>query len=195
MAAVQAAAGLTTQIVEPASDNPYKGLRPFQEADAADFFGRERTVERLLARLGESGTRSRFVVLVGPSGSGKSSVVNAGLLPALRLGALPGSSDWFVAGITPGKHPYEELEAALLRVAVNPPPSLLEQLIDGESGIRRAVRRVLPDDQSRLLLVIDQFEELFTQSSTRDGAGIPRRHRRRRRRSREPAPGGRHATS
>ena len=133
-------------------------------ADSADFFGRERLVERLLARLGESGTRGRFIALVGPSGSGKSSVVNAGLLPALRGGAFPGSGEWFVADITPGPHPYEELEAALLRIAVNPPPSLLDQLLDGETGIRRAVQRVLPDPQSHLLLVVDQFEELFTQA-------------------------------
>ena len=65
-------------------DNPYKGLRPFDAADAAQFFGRERLVERLLARLGEPGARSRFVAVVGPSGSGKSSVVKAGLLPAVR---------------------------------------------------------------------------------------------------------------
>jgi DNA-binding SARP family transcriptional activator/energy-coupling factor transporter ATP-binding protein EcfA2 len=163
-AAVQSAIGLATPPEAPGPGNPYKGLRPFEESDAADFFGRERVVERLLGRLGEGGIRGRFVVLVGPSGSGKSSVVKAGLLAALRRGALPGSTEWFITTMTPGEHPFEELEAALLRVAVNPPPSLLEQLTDGESGIRRAVRRVLPDDQAQLLLVIDQFEELFTQT-------------------------------
>ncbi len=115
-------------------------------------------------RLGETGIRGRFVVLVGPSGSGKSSVVKAGLLAALRRGPCPGPPSGSSPRMTPGKHPFEELETALLRVAVNPPPSLLEQLTDGESGIRRAVRRVLPDDQSQLLVVIDQFEELFTQT-------------------------------
>ncbi len=164
VAAVRTATGGRVARPTPVEDNPYKGLRPFEEADFADFFGRERLVERLLARLGESGTRGRFVALVGPSGSGKSSVVNAGLLPALRGGALPGSGDWFVAEIAPGPHPFEELEAALLRIAVNPPPSLLDQLLDGETGIRRAVKRVLPDPHSLLLLVIDQFEELFTQA-------------------------------
>jgi serine/threonine protein kinase/ABC-type glycerol-3-phosphate transport system substrate-binding protein/DNA-binding SARP family transcriptional activator len=163
--AVRAAVGATAAPIEAAPAevvNPYKGLRSFEEPDAADFFGRERVVERLIARLGASGTTGRFVALVGPSGSGKSSVVKAGLLPALRLGALSGSGDWFVVEISPGRHPYEELEAGLLRVAVNPPTSLLEQLTDGDSGIRRAVRRVLPE-RSQLLLVIDQFEELFTQ--------------------------------
>jgi DNA-binding SARP family transcriptional activator/ABC-type glycerol-3-phosphate transport system substrate-binding protein len=164
--AVQAAVGSAAAPVEPAPAgliNPYKGLRPFEESDAADFFGRERLVERLIARLGAGGTGGHFVALVGPSGSGKSSVVKAGLLPALRLGALSGSTDWFVAEISPGRHPYEALEAGLLRVAVNPPASLLEQLTDGEAGIRRAVRRVLPE-RTQLLLVVDQFEELFTQA-------------------------------
>jgi DNA-binding SARP family transcriptional activator len=167
--AVQAAAGSTAAPVEPALArllNPYKGLRSFDESDAADFFGRERVVERLIARLGASGTGGRFVALVGPSGSGKSSVVKAGLLPALRLGALSGSADWFVVEVSPGRHPYEELEAGLLRVAVNPPASLLEQLADGETGIRRAVRRLFPE-RSQLLIVIDQFEELFTQAPHR----------------------------
>jgi serine/threonine protein kinase/DNA-binding XRE family transcriptional regulator len=64
--------------------NPYKGLRSFEEADAADFFGREALTQQLLARLGESGDLARFLAIVGPSGSGKSSVVKAGLIPALR---------------------------------------------------------------------------------------------------------------
>ena len=62
----------------PTIENPYKGLRAFGAADAGDFFGRERLVERLIARLGEPGIRGRFVAVVGPSGSGKSSVVRAG---------------------------------------------------------------------------------------------------------------------
>ena len=73
--------------------NPYKGLRAFQEADAGDFFGRDSLIKQLLARLEERGEASRFLAVVGPSGSGKSSVVKAGLVPALRAGALPGSED------------------------------------------------------------------------------------------------------
>ena len=90
--------------------------------------------------LGDTGSRGRFVVVVGPR-SGKSSVVKAGLLPALRRGALPGSAEWYAVTVTPGAHPYEELEAALLRVAVNPPVSLLDELTTGSEGIRHAVRR------------------------------------------------------
>jgi WD40 repeat protein/transcriptional regulator with XRE-family HTH domain len=143
--------------------NPYKGLRAFGEADAEDFFGRETLVQQLLARLGEGGDLARFLAVVGPSGSGKSSVVGAGLAPALRRGGLPGSDNWFIVNMVPGPHPFEELEAALLRVAVNPPASLLAQLKENERGLLRAARRILPaDDSVELVLVIDQFEEVFT---------------------------------
>lgn len=159
--------------------NPYKGLRPFQEADAADFFGREKLVEQLLFRLtaivrsanappeatghlleGESGPR--FLAVVGPSGSGKSSVVKAGLVPALRRGTLPGSANWFVAQMVPGSSPFEELTAALLRIAANAPPDLLERLRQDERAFLNAIDELLPTDDSEMLLVIDQFEEVFT---------------------------------
>ena len=147
---------------DAAIENPYKGLRAFGAADAGDFFGRERLVERLIARLGEPGTRGRFVAVVGPSGSGKSSVVRAGLLPALARGALPMSADWFRIEMTPAPHPVRAARSALARVATDPPNALLDLLL-APGGVRRAVHRVLPDDHDQLLLVIDQFEELFTQ--------------------------------
>jgi DNA-binding SARP family transcriptional activator/ABC-type glycerol-3-phosphate transport system substrate-binding protein len=143
-------------------DNPYKGLRAFGVADAEEFFGRERLVERLVARLGEPGVRGRFVAVVGPSGSGKSSVVRAGLLPALANGALPMSADWFRTEMTPAPHPFEQLAAALLRVARETPNALVDVLL-APGGAHNAVRRVLPNGPEQLLLVIDQFEELFTQ--------------------------------
>lgn len=144
-------------------DNPFKGLRPFRESDAAHFFGREALIQDLLERLTEENELNRFLAVVGPSGSGKSSVVHAGLVPPLRNGRLPGSDKWFIVDMTPGTHPFEEVEAALLRIAVNPPPSLMEQLRADERGLLRAVHRVLPADSDvSLLLVIDQFEELFT---------------------------------
>jgi len=153
--------------------NPYKGLRPFHEADAGDFFGREALIDQLLARLSQAPSPSvplpgggtegggRFLAVVGPSGSGKSSVVKAGLLPALRKGALPGSDHWFITEMVPGSHPLDELELALLRIAVKEPPSLLEQLEKDERGLQRAARRVLPEG-GELLLVVDQLEEVFT---------------------------------
>lgn len=144
--------------------NPYKGLRPFAEADAHDFHGREAFVERLLDRWrrpeGPAG-RARFIAVVGPSGSGKSSAVRAGLVPALRAGAVEGSAGWFITEMVPGRHPMEELEAALLRVAAQPPAGLLGLLESGPRGLIEAADRIIPGD-SELLLVVDQFEEIFT---------------------------------
>jgi WD40 repeat protein/DNA-binding SARP family transcriptional activator/tRNA A-37 threonylcarbamoyl transferase component Bud32 len=148
--------------------NPYKGLNAFQEADAEHFFGREALVQQLVARLAPAanGQDSRFLAVVGPSGSGKSSVVNAGLIPALRQGALPGSANWFITEMVPGTNPLEELEQALWRVAVDPPPDLVAPMQRDSRGILRTIRRVLPaeppDGHPQLLLIIDQFEELFT---------------------------------
>jgi DNA-binding SARP family transcriptional activator/tRNA A-37 threonylcarbamoyl transferase component Bud32 len=139
--------------------NPYKGLRPFQEADAGDFFGREHTINQLVKRL----EGSHFLAVVGPSGSGKSSVVKAGLVPALRQGALPGSENWYIAEMVPGLHPLKELELALLPLAVDPPTSLVAPMEMDKQGLLRAIRRILPEgEDSQLLLVIDQFEELYT---------------------------------
>jgi WD40 repeat protein/serine/threonine protein kinase/two-component SAPR family response regulator/energy-coupling factor transporter ATP-binding protein EcfA2 len=145
--------------------NPYKGLRAFQEADAADFFGRETLVQQLLDRLEapSNGRQSRFLALVGPSGSGKSSVIKAGLIPALRQGALPGTDKWFIAEMVPGSRPFEELELALWSIAVEPPPNLVEPMKRDTGGLLRTLRRILPATPgAQLLLIIDQFEELFT---------------------------------
>jgi DNA-binding SARP family transcriptional activator/class 3 adenylate cyclase/ABC-type glycerol-3-phosphate transport system substrate-binding protein len=151
--------------------NPYKGLHAFAEADADDFFGRDALVDRLVARMAESVDGSRFLAVVGPSGSGKSSVVRAGLIPTLRAGALPGSDRWFYVEMLPGGHPMEELEAALQRIAVDPPHGMLELLERSERGLAQLVDRLLPDDGSELVLVVDQLEEVFTmveEEQTRD---------------------------
>ncbi len=109
---------------------PFKGLATFEVADADYFFGRERLVAEIVARL--AGTT--LLGLVGPSGSGKSSTLRAGLLPALAGGVLPGSEAWRQVVLRPGEHSLAELERAL----------------DGVGG------------DERLLLAVDQFEELFT---------------------------------
>src|SRR5262249_1559894 len=147
-------------------ENPYKGLRAFQQADAADFFGRDALIDQLLARLGRDNPLARFLAVVGPSGSGKSSAVRAGLLPALRNGALPGSQRCLLVEMIPGPDPIEQLAEALLRVATNPADDLPNQLRQDEHGLLRAVNRILPPDgttgETQLVLVIDQFEEIFT---------------------------------
>lgn len=146
----------------PEPTNPYKGLRPFQIADENQFYGREDLTRTIIDRLGERGGHSRFLAIVGPSGSGKSSLVRAGLIPALWRGGLSGSEKWFIADMVPGTHPLDELEIALLKVASEQPADFAEQLRRDRRGLLRAAQLILPEDDSQLLLVVDQFEELFT---------------------------------
>jgi DNA-binding SARP family transcriptional activator/basic membrane lipoprotein Med (substrate-binding protein (PBP1-ABC) superfamily) len=141
----------------PPARNPYKGLRPFAESDAGDFFGREDLVDRLLRALGGG---APLVALVGPSGSGKSSAIAAGLIPALRGGAVPGSDQWVVAQMVPGANPLAEVEAGVAAAA--DVPTGLDTLLGstaGSGGSGRSLRVI--SGGSRVLLVIDQFEELF----------------------------------
>ena len=140
-----------------ATRNPYKGLHAFSELDATDFHGRSTEVQELLDAV----AAERLVTVVGPSGIGKSSVVRAGLIPELRRGAITGSEDWLVADLVPGTYPIEELTAALARVATQGPVGMEEDLRRDRRGLLRAVKQYLPKG-ARLLLIVDQFEELFT---------------------------------
>jgi WD40 repeat protein/serine/threonine protein kinase len=142
--------------------NPYKGLRAFEEADALDFFGREALVAQLVARLKEDAPLTRFLAVVGPSGSGKSSVVKAGLLPALRNGGVSGSDRWFFAEFMPGEDPLQNLAIALQSVSVKPSPHLLSQLQADPQGLVWAADRALADVEADLVLIVDQLEEVFT---------------------------------
>ncbi len=141
--------------------NPYKGLRAFTEGDARDFFGRGELVHRLIGRLRQAGTGSRFLAVIGASGSGKSSVVRAGLVPIIRGGALGEPGRYFIAEMCPGPHPMEELEAALLRIAVRSAARVHDVLDSSSRGLMQAVDLVAPD-RAQLVLVVDQFEEVFT---------------------------------
>jgi WD40 repeat protein/DNA-binding SARP family transcriptional activator len=141
--------------------NPYKGLRAFIEADAGDFFGRGELTQRLVARLREESVAARFLAVVGPSGSGKSSVVRAGLVPAIRRGALGDPEGSFIAEMFPGAHPIDELESALLRIAVRPAARLHDTLDSGSRGLLQAVDLLAPEE-AEVVLVVDQFEEVFT---------------------------------
>jgi DNA-binding SARP family transcriptional activator/WD40 repeat protein len=143
---------------------PYKGLAPFGVSDAAYFCGRERLVAELVARLAVD----RFVGIVGASGSGKSSLVAAGLLPALASGALPGSERWLSTVIRPGAHPVHELANAFARLVDEPVSSVRERLDSEPRELEELAHRV-PQSQpvggERLVLAVDQFEEVFTACS------------------------------
>jgi len=142
----------------PASRNPYQGLQAFAESDADNFFGREAVVDALVSRLADDA--SRLLLVVGPSGTGKSSVVRAGLLPALRRGAVPGAGEWFVATMLPGAAPYLELGAALRTITTTAHEAACVPSHD-LVGVDRTLRTVVPEE-GQLLLVVDQLEELFT---------------------------------
>ena len=139
--------------------NPYRGLRAFTEADARDFFGRTASVRQVIDRLGDAGPGARFVAVVGPSGCGKSSLVRAGVVPALRDGASGGPI--LVTELSPGTHPFDELEAALSRVAVRAVRRMGDVLRGSPRGLIEAVDRAVPGEAG-VTIVIDQLEELFT---------------------------------
>ena len=141
--------------------NPYKGLRAFQEADAADFYGRDDLTTTLLKRLIEKHPYSRFLAVVGPSGSGKSSVVRAGLLPKIRNDALMGMPEQYIVSMTPGNQPMRKLEGAVLQVAQTMTDKLLNALHRDDFDLHTMLLQSLPKTGD-MLLVIDQFEELFT---------------------------------
>ncbi|MCB9115615.1 MAG: WD40 repeat domain-containing protein [Caldilineaceae bacterium] len=158
----------------PDLPNPYRGLEPFDLAHARNYFGREADVDKLLAKIQET----NFIALVGASGSGKSSLVRAGLAAALAAGRLPGSETWpviifkpsrdplltlayeFIGAAEPGIDPFARVDRArtLAAAAHSDPQPLLDALT--------AWRHHQSID--RALLVADQFEEFFTYQPTGD---------------------------
>jgi len=143
---------------------PFKGLLYFDEADADLFFRRENLAAHLMKRI-EAGvkTGNRFLAVVGASGSGKSSVVRAGLVPALRWRSP--SANWPIYVLTPSAHPLEALAAALTREAesVVATATLTDDLAADPRSLHLAVRRITQRVRaSNAMIVVDQFEEMFT---------------------------------
>ena len=158
---------------------PYRGLLPFREQDAGLFFGRERFVDELVAKVRQR-SATNLVAVLGRSGSGKSSVVFAGLFPALRQEKGAGQQAvWQILDLRPGAEPLHALietfdppDASLTRTAEagrcsTPTRTLLRK---GEVTLAQLVRDRLKDDPgtTRLLLYVDQWEELYTQAQPRE---------------------------
>jgi WD40 repeat protein len=139
---------------------PYLGLASFQPMDAERFFGRERLVNDVVSRL----SGQRFLAVFGASGSGKSSLLRAGLLPAIQAGKLPGSQEWSTILLTPGEHPFEELAIQLGALQSVAPGALRVDLEAHPANLDLAVRQTLVGKPSltHILLLVDQFEEVFT---------------------------------
>ncbi len=163
--------------------NPYKGLLAFHEEDGDRYFGREEQIEKLwnlFRTLHENTTQPeaplRLLAILGPSGSGKSSLARAGLIPELARRSLPGKSQVRVAVLVPGTHPVEALATVLARMATNDQTPVtktkeFEQVLKETSnttdtiiydGLRR-IASVLPEIAiSPLVVLIDQFEEVYS---------------------------------
>jgi hypothetical protein len=146
--------------------SPFPGLRPFKSHEDAIFFGRHEQVGDMLQRL----ETCRLLTVVGASGCGKSSLVRAGLLPALHDGLLFGTGcEWKMITFRPGSNPYPELARALSKALPVPRPSDLDEwrsdiqamLLSGDSGLIRVVNEAGLPQGSNVMVLVDQFEELF----------------------------------
>ena len=148
--------------------NPFPGLRPFEFEESHLFFGRDSQVEKLMDKL----RGPRFVAVVGTSGSGKSSLVRAGLLPALLGGVMAeAGTKWRLAVMRPGNDPIHALATAVNEPRVfgsDDPQNVAIQVAVAEATFRRGSRGLievvqqngLPSNEN-VLVVVDQFEELF----------------------------------
>lgn len=160
--------------------NPFPGLRPFETDEYRLFFGREGQSDELIERL----SRSRFLAVVGTSGSGKSSLIRAGLMPALRGGMMKGAgSGWRIAVMRPGGDPIGNLAAELAKKDVlseagaGLPDDETEAVIEatlrsGSLGILNVARQARLDKEEKLLVVVDQFEELFRFRAAHEGSSV-----------------------
>jgi hypothetical protein len=152
--------------------SPYLGLTAYGPEHAPIYFGRGAETDDLLSLLGESGLR--FIAVVGASGSGKSSLVAAGLLPSLARGALAGSETWMWVRFKPSDGGQDPFLALAYGLAEKLPgerwrgrePQLAGELRSGELGWPALVNDILQEKpvQAELLCFVDQFEELFTHS-------------------------------
>lgn len=142
--------------------NPYKGLSPFTEPDAEDFFGRD----EMIAELVDCVASNNLSIVVGPSGIGKSSIVKAGLIPAIRSGALNGSEDWLVTDMFPGPDPFHALAGALERISVHELTDDVERLRTGQASLASTCEKLLGGEHG--VIVVDQLEELFTHTANEE---------------------------
>jgi WD40 repeat protein len=153
------------------NSSPYPGLRPFKRDEIDIFFGRDKISNQLIERLGNT----HFIAVVGPSGCGKSSIVRTGLLAGLNIGFLPNAgTQWCVATLRPGNHPFVNLAKALLEdftltekytshftdkeKAVK---HLTATLSRGSASLLEFLKDLSFPQNTNFLLIVDQFEELF----------------------------------
>ncbi|MFE5332191.1 AAA family ATPase [Embleya sp. NPDC056575] len=157
-----------------AGECPYPGLSSFGPEQARWFFGRDRLLAELTERLDDRRDRGGMQMVIAPSGAGKSSLLRAGLVPALARTALPGSHRWPMLVFTPGADPLHTLACQLASLTGADPAVLARDLAEDPPSCLSAVSRLLREHldaqearHARVVLVVDQFEELFTQCHDR----------------------------
>ena len=155
------ALGPARPIVSEEIRNPFKGLRPFREADADDFYGRTELTGRLIAALKMPGASSRFLALGRAERLRQVVAVACRIASCNTTGLRWPTGAMHIAEMFPGVHPLEELEAALLRIAVRPASTLRNRLEAGSRGLLEAADALLPEG-AELVLSVDQLEELYT---------------------------------
>ncbi len=143
--------------------HPFPGLRPFEEGEEHLFFGREKAAAELLSRL----RTSRFLTIIGTSGSGKSSLIKAGFLPSLYRGFMAqAGSSWRVAFFRPGDNPIGNLADVLTKTGILSGDAISRRFIEttlrrSSQGLIEIVKQSRLPGHENLLIVVDQFEELF----------------------------------
>jgi WD40 repeat protein len=149
---------------------PYRGLLPYGQAQEAVFFGREQLTAVLAGTLAQAG----LVMVTGASGAGKTSLLQAGLVPALARGVqVPGSSSWPRITMTPGTHPLIELAARLARLGDRDPGVIHDRLAGAPGDAHLPVSEIVAAaGASRLVLIVDQFEEVFAAADEERAAFI-----------------------
>lgn len=146
--------------------NPFPGLRSFEEEEEYLFFGREKQIDELIQKL----SKTRFLAVIGASGSGKSSLVKSGLLPSLHSGYLADAgSSWRICTFRPGSDPIGNLSVAMCNEEIlgsdsfnENSPEIIESILRrNDRGIGNALKQLSTEKKQNILIVVDQFEELF----------------------------------
>ena len=147
-----------TEAPDDPRSNPYRGLLAFGPEQRALFFGREAETAAVVAEM----HASPFVLIVGPSGTGKSSLVRAGVVPRIEKGALGPGGPWHAAVVVPGRRPTEALADAAARILRASPEDLRAELVKSRTWLADELRAA----HARVALVVDQLEEIWTLAPT-----------------------------
>ncbi|HUS85953.1 MAG TPA: hypothetical protein VMW76_01840 [Bacteroidales bacterium] len=154
---------------KPGIDNPFPGLRPFTPAESHLFFGREGQSDEILIKL----KKNRFVTIIGSSGSGKSSLIYCGIIPRLQRESIESGVNWKVLSMRPGNDPVGNMIQMFLngndnQVIDEGKRSEIKSLLKADpDGLLKTIRQVKASSSEKVLILVDQFEELFRFSSTR----------------------------